>query len=165
MQSIARATVCTEDDSIGVNAATPRPRGGPAVHVDRRLTVVLHLLYIPCLAQYERFPSGSGSQDRRAKGANASRPFTCGDREAVAKAVEEVLAAWREAERVLDTLPPLSPDHETVRRTVVSLRRTYQTITSDAEQTAETIDRTHQTIGAAREVLTRVAGTSRDAGA
>ena len=80
----------------------------------------------------------------------------------MAKAVEEVLAAWREAERVLDALPPSSPDHESVRRTVVSLRRTYQAITSDADQTTGAIDQTHDTIAAAREVLTRVKATSDD---
>ena len=79
---------------------------------------------------------------------------------AVAKAVEEVLAAWREAERVLDTLPPFSPDHESVRRTVIDLRRTYRAITTNAEQTTEVIDRTHQTIAAAHEVLAKFDGKS-----
>ena len=74
----------------------------------------------------------------------------------MAKAVEEVLAAWREAERVLDTLPPLSPDHESVRRAVVDLQQTYQAITGNAAASAEIIARTHQTLDDAHRVLARV---------
>ena len=78
----------------------------------------------------------------------------------VAKTVEEVLAAWREAERVLDTLPPMSADHESVRRTVVDLRQTYKAITTNAERTTEIIDRTHRAITAAHEVLAKFDGKS-----
>jgi hypothetical protein len=86
------------------------------------------------------------------------RSVACGDQEAVAKAVAEVLAACSEAERLFDALAPLSRDHETGRRTVVILRRTYQAITSNAEETADVIDWTRQTIEAARDVLERVSG-------
>lgn len=44
--------------------------------------------------------------------------------------VEEVLATWRDAERLLDELPPLDPDRETVRLTVMSMRDTYQQVTT-----------------------------------
>ena len=44
--------------------------------------------------------------------------------------VEELLSVWRDAERLLDTLPPMSPDYEAVRAAVVEVRSAYQTITS-----------------------------------
>lgn len=74
----------------------------------------------------------------------------------VAKAVEDILAAWREAERVLDTLPPLSPDHESVRRVVVDLRLTYQVVTSSAAHTSGVIERTHQTLAETHVLLARI---------
>jgi hypothetical protein len=43
--------------------------------------------------------------------------------------VEEVLKTWRDAERLLETLPPLSRDHETVRLAVTRLQATYQILT------------------------------------
>jgi hypothetical protein len=71
--------------------------------------------------------------------------------------VEEVLAAWRDAERLLDELPPVGNDHETVVLVVASLRDTYARITNDAIRTSPTvIAETRDTIQSSRELLARV---------
>jgi hypothetical protein len=43
--------------------------------------------------------------------------------------VEELLSVWRDAERLLDTIPSMSPDYEAVRDAVVGVRSAYQTVT------------------------------------
>lgn len=73
-------------------------------------------------------------------------------------AVEEVLAAWRDAERLLDELPPVDPDHETVRLAVATLRLTYQQLTTGSAtdtqlvlvQSLETIERTRTLLASIR---------------
>lgn len=47
--------------------------------------------------------------------------------------VEEVLSAWREGERLLETLPSLDPDHETVARSVAELRELYAVMTDRSD--------------------------------
>jgi PAS domain-containing protein len=71
-------------------------------------------------------------------------------------AVAETLEAWREAESLLAELPPLSPDHETVGRTVVCLRAAYEALTEAAPQTALAIASSQRSIRDAREVLAAV---------
>ena len=44
--------------------------------------------------------------------------------------VNETLDLWREAERLLDSLPPTSPDHESVALTVYALRKQYARLTA-----------------------------------
>ena len=71
--------------------------------------------------------------------------------------VEETLEAWREAERLLDRLPPLDPDHETVAAMVAMLREAYQSLTDGAsERTPAVIDHSRDTIERARDLLERV---------
>jgi len=41
----------------------------------------------------------------------------------------DVLDTWGDARELLDRLPPLSPDHETVRLAVARLQGTYQILT------------------------------------
>jgi hypothetical protein len=53
--------------------------------------------------------------------------------------VEELLSVWRDAERLLDTLPPMSPDHEAVRDAVVEVRAAYQAITGGQPVTDEAL--------------------------
>jgi hypothetical protein len=48
--------------------------------------------------------------------------------------VEETLEAWRDAERLLERLPALDPDHESVALAVASLRDTYQSLTAGASE-------------------------------
>jgi hypothetical protein len=42
---------------------------------------------------------------------------------------DDVLEVWGDARELLDRLPPLSPDHETVRLAVTRLQGTYQILT------------------------------------
>ena len=72
-------------------------------------------------------------------------------------AVQEVLAAWRDAERLLDELPPVGTDHETVVLTVASLRAAYARLTTEPiPTTPEILAQTHEAIDRSRELLRRV---------
>lgn len=73
--------------------------------------------------------------------------------------VEETLEAWREAERLLERLPPLDPDHESVALAVASLRETYQSLTAGAsERTPALLRRSRTSIDQTRALLSRVHG-------
>jgi hypothetical protein len=71
-------------------------------------------------------------------------------------AVEDVLAACEQAETLLETLPPLDPDHETVRLTVVWLRATYQTLTLVEAETTAALAATRDTLYHARALLSTI---------
>ena len=43
--------------------------------------------------------------------------------------VEQVLAVWRDGERLLEALPEIHPDHETVAMSVAELRALYAEMT------------------------------------
>jgi hypothetical protein len=47
-----------------------------------------------------------------------------------ARLMADALRAWREGERTLNSIPPLTPDHETVRLAIVELRATYQRVSA-----------------------------------
>ena len=71
--------------------------------------------------------------------------------------VHEVLATWRDAERLLDTLPPLDPDHETVRMLVIALRESYERVTDgSARTTPGAIARSLETVVESRGLLAQV---------
>jgi hypothetical protein len=72
--------------------------------------------------------------------------------------VEEVLQTWRDAERVLDVLTPLDPDHEVVSLAVASLRATYRSITDDgaARTSPDVVARSRSTIDDTRVLLDKV---------
>ncbi|HET8786807.1 MAG TPA: hypothetical protein VFM38_14300 [Candidatus Limnocylindrales bacterium] len=73
--------------------------------------------------------------------------------------VEETLEAWRDAERLLERLPPLDPDHESVALAVGSLRDTYKTLTAGAsERTPALLARSRTSIDRSRALLDRVHG-------
>ncbi len=44
--------------------------------------------------------------------------------------IVDTLKAWREAERVLELLPPADPKHETVRKLVIELRSLYADVSA-----------------------------------
>jgi hypothetical protein len=71
--------------------------------------------------------------------------------------MEDALRAWREGERVLDTLPPLSPDHESVRLAIVDLRTTYQRVASLKVATRDVLTANREAIEEARQVIQDVA--------
>ena len=71
--------------------------------------------------------------------------------------VEEVLAAWRDAERLLGDLPSIGTDHDSVASVVASLRTTYARITDDSIRTSPVvIAETRQTIASSRDLLSQV---------
>lgn len=71
--------------------------------------------------------------------------------------VEEVLAAWRDAERLLGDLPPIGTDHDSVARVVASLRTTYARITDESIRTSPmVIAETRQTIATSRDLISQV---------
>jgi hypothetical protein len=45
------------------------------------------------------------------------------------KLVAEIMAAWRRAERLVDTLPTGSPEHDAAQRACERLRDAYQELT------------------------------------
>ena len=75
---------------------------------------------------------------------------------AMSKAVEEVLSAWRDAERVLDVLPPIGRDHEDVALAVARLRATYRSLTGGSQATHAAIAASHMTVEDTRALLTRL---------
>ena len=70
--------------------------------------------------------------------------------------VEEVLQTWREAERVLDTLRPVTPDHESVRLAIARLKDTYQQLTDLGGHSADVIASTRGTLEETHALLGRV---------
>jgi hypothetical protein len=71
--------------------------------------------------------------------------------------VEETLEAWREAERLLERLPPVHPDHESVALAVSSLRETYQNLTAGvSERTPAMLTHSRASIDRTRELLDRI---------
>ena len=71
--------------------------------------------------------------------------------------VEETLEAWREAERLLERLPAVDPDHESVALAVSSLRETYQSLTAGAsERTPALITHSRASIDRTRGLLDRI---------
>jgi hypothetical protein len=73
--------------------------------------------------------------------------------------VEEVLATWRDAERLLDTLSPIGPDHETVRLTVIGLQASYRDLTGEAARTDAVIASSRERISEAHRVIDAIRAT------
>jgi hypothetical protein len=70
--------------------------------------------------------------------------------------IEEALQAWREGERLLDELPPLTPDHETVRLSLIHLREAYRQLTGRSAATAAAIASCATTIESARTTIREI---------
>ena len=71
--------------------------------------------------------------------------------------VEDALEVWREAERLLDRITPVDPDHETLALAVASLRETYQNLTDGvSERTPSMISHSRDSIERTRSLLARV---------
>ena len=71
--------------------------------------------------------------------------------------VDEVLAAWRDAERLLGDLPSIGTDHDSVAHVVASLRTTYARITDESIGTSpNVIAETRQTIAISRDLILQV---------
>jgi len=68
----------------------------------------------------------------------------------------EALAGLHEGERLLDELPPLHPDHETVRLVMIDLLRLYESMTVRRDETRMVLTSNAATIASARAVLDQV---------
>ncbi|MEA2675962.1 MAG: hypothetical protein QOJ81_103 [Chloroflexota bacterium] len=74
--------------------------------------------------------------------------------------IADTLRAWREAERVLTSLPPVDPNHEIIRGLVIELRSMYAKLAQSADVPAEAIADWQTQLESATTVLTRVRGES-----
>jgi len=70
--------------------------------------------------------------------------------------VEELLSVWRDAERLLDTIPSMSPDYEAVRDAVVGVRSAYQTVTGGQPVTDEALSTAMATVRDVERLLGEV---------
>ena len=70
--------------------------------------------------------------------------------------VEEVLRTWREAERVLDDLPPFDPDRASVGLAIVRLKDCYQQLTDRDGYAAEAVESANRQLDDAHALLSRV---------
>jgi hypothetical protein len=71
----------------------------------------------------------------------------------VASVVAEILEAWRAAERLLDELPPLDPDHETIALAVHELQGIYARLTATSDGTHDVIVPSRERLEAARRLI------------
>ncbi len=78
----------------------------------------------------------------------------------MSKAVEEVLSAWRDAERVLDSIPPVGRDHEDVALAVLQLRSAYQSLTVGNDASHAVIRNSHASVEETRNLLARIRGAA-----
>ena len=67
--------------------------------------------------------------------------------------VEEVLALWRQAERLLDELPARSPERTVVSAEALELKRIYMRLTGGDDVTAHMIGSTQLRIEETKAVL------------
>jgi hypothetical protein len=67
--------------------------------------------------------------------------------------IVDTLKTWREAERVLQSIPPAHPDHDAVRRLVIELRAMYADLSETPAAAADVIAQGRARIDAARAQL------------
>jgi hypothetical protein len=67
--------------------------------------------------------------------------------------IDQALETWREGERLLDELPPLTPDHETVRLELISLREAYRQLTGRSTASTETLASCADTVATAKATI------------
>jgi hypothetical protein len=67
--------------------------------------------------------------------------------------VAETLSAWREAERVLDRLPPGTRDHARAQLLVDELHDLFLELTDERDESAERLASSRSTILQARNLL------------
>lgn len=70
-----------------------------------------------------------------------------------ARLMEEALRVWRDGERVLEKLPPLTPDHETVRLAIIRLKATYQRVATMASASDDVLAQNKAVIEEAARVI------------
>jgi exonuclease VII small subunit len=80
--------------------------------------------------------------------------------ETVEGILEDALSAWQEGSQLLDSLPSLSPDHETARLAVASLRSVYEDTIARRHHGASMLTSSREQIAAAQQTLDSVRGRS-----
>ncbi|HEV7810554.1 MAG TPA: hypothetical protein VGO64_08140 [Candidatus Limnocylindrales bacterium] len=70
--------------------------------------------------------------------------------------VEEVLALWREAERVLDGLPVGDPERTHLNAEIVEIREIYARLTEAVDSTWTGLGSSREQMASASETLVRV---------
>ncbi len=70
--------------------------------------------------------------------------------------VEDALATWRDGERLLAVLPPLSADHETVALAVVRVRAVHHRLTTTAMLADRSLRSARATIADAKLTLAMI---------
>jgi hypothetical protein len=78
-----------------------------------------------------------------------------------AAVIQQALDAWREGERLLEELAPLSADHEAVGLQLITLREAYGELTGKPGPSKETIAACAVNIDAARELIHAVRAKQR----
>jgi hypothetical protein len=68
----------------------------------------------------------------------------------------EVLWTWREAERLLAALPPLSPDEKIVRLAILTLRDCYQDLTRHQRPPSTLTSRGRETVDRVQVLLIEI---------
>jgi exonuclease VII small subunit len=76
--------------------------------------------------------------------------------ETVERILEDALSAWQEGTQLLDSLPSLSPDHETARLAVASLRSVYEETIARRHHGASMLASSREHITAAQKALDSV---------
>jgi len=70
--------------------------------------------------------------------------------------VADTLRAWREAERVVERLPPGSPDHETALLLALELHALFIELTRKREASAADLTSSRMTVHHAQELLSGI---------
>jgi hypothetical protein len=70
--------------------------------------------------------------------------------------VQESLQTWREAERVLDALPPVDPDRQAVSLAIERRQQCYRQVTDSDGLSVDVIETTSRTLEDAHGILIRV---------
>ena len=79
--------------------------------------------------------------------------------------IARALAVWRDGERLLEKLPPQSPDRESVAVAVRSVRDVYTTLSGDAKITADLVQRSELIIADATTIIAEARARSGRPGA
>lgn len=72
--------------------------------------------------------------------------------------IVDTLRLWREAERILNNVPPMNPNHEVIRGWVVELRSMYARVSESADLSADAIAGLRAQLEAATNALTGLRG-------
>jgi len=70
--------------------------------------------------------------------------------------VAQTLSAWREAERVLERLPPDSPDHETALLLALELHALFLDLTEGRDASMADLTSSRMTVHHAHELLSGI---------